>query len=423
MRYELLRGGLWLSLLAMPIAATAQNSLTSRALGMGGAFIAIAEGDGAVNWNPAAAANSAGRRFAPPNLSLLNTGAGQVADLLNGLPSNWNDRFALIRKWSAGITDFDGTAFSGYSAPGFAFSLAAEGTGQIVPYDANGVAGHTPLSPSFTLSALHDAAVNVYTEAGFTPTQASNQAAKIIAKLQTDYPGATNISLPVYKSRIVANADAYAAGIVTLARQTRPGLRVGINLKMVAAAHLIGSADFGKETFGDLAAKVTGGTASPALVDRVLKQLNLRNSDGSFYSADQLAGSSVQTSSWNGLEIRPTADVGALWQATNRLQAGLVMRNLVPARFNSAAPMDTHFDLGCAYVLKPKSLMAAIDFTNLLDSAAARVNVGLEWRTPAHIALRTGLYHGRMTVGAGLGSMVNVAFTPGMSVMSFGVGF
>jgi hypothetical protein len=105
------------------------------------------------------------------------------------------------------------------------------------------------------------------------------------------------------------------------------------------------------------------------------------------------------------------------------LQLGLVMRNVLPAHFNTVAPLNTYFDLGAAYVLRPKTLLAAVDLTNLLDSSAARVNAGVEWRTPAHIALRTGLYRGRATFGVGLGNLVNVAFAPGMSVMSVGLGF
>jgi hypothetical protein len=152
-------------------------------------------------------------------------------------------------------------------------------------------------------------------------------------------------------------------------------------------------------------------------------RLGLKRADGTYFAGGELAGDITRTTQTSGLEVRPAADFGALWSVNKRLQAGAVVRNLVPAHFNSAAPLRTYFDFGAAYVVQPNRILLTADLTNFLDTSPAQLNLGMEWRPWRQAALRMGLYHNRPTFGFGLANGVSFAASPGMTLLSFSAGF
>ncbi|HLK55417.1 MAG TPA: hypothetical protein VKU00_02570 [Chthonomonadaceae bacterium] len=424
MRKSLCRAGMVLALVIMAAGATrAQLGVGARALSMGGAFTAVAEGDDATSWNPAAVAGQRGHRLLWPSLSLFSNGTETITDAFRGLSSSWSDRLQLVRNLANGPSAFQGDAYVGYAMPGMTWNLQVFGKGIAVPTDGNGTPGRLTLTQNFSLSALHDAAVAQFKAFGTSNAGAENEANKIVAHVQKIYPGASLISVPTFKSRIDGTGDVYGATGMTFGRQVQPDLRFGLTLKMVGAEHITALANFSQKTFTQSAAEVTGGTASPALVDRVLIQLGLKHADGTYFAGNELAGDAAITTQASGLEVRPAADFGGLWRVSKRLQAGMVVRNLVPAHFTSAAPLRTYCDFGTAYVVQPGRLLMSADLTNLLDTSRPQLNLGVEWRAWRQGALRMGLYHNSPTFGFGLVNGVSFAASPGMTLLSFSKGF
>ncbi len=413
--------------LAAAIAASAsraQQPSGARAMAMGGAFTAIAEGDGADAWNPAAAAGRSGRRLLLPTASVMSGGSESLDGIRRALGSDWTERMKLLRRvGEGGSAAFQASVGAGYTGPGMGIGLQVFGRGGLFGIDFDGSAGHLTLTPDFTMAQLHDAAAAQYRDFGSSAATAESEATKIVSQVQRSYPGASTIALPTYGSRVAAEGDLYGSAAVTIGRVVRPNLRLGVNLKLVGARHVSAYARFDGETFTAKAADVTGGTASPALVDRVLARLNLRHTDGSLFSGGELAGSIDQGSDWGPIEVRPSVDLGALWRVGPRLQAGGVIRNLIPAHFVSAAPLNTSVTLGAAYAVVPRKLLIAADFTNLLGSRAARLNAGVEWSPIRPLALRAGVYEGRICYGFGFSSGFGMAFSPGLSLLSLSIGF
>jgi hypothetical protein len=403
--------------------AGAQGALGARALGMGGAFTALAEGDTAAYWNPAAAAGFRGTRLLAPNLGFLFNGPATFQQTVSGFGSNWQNRLELARQWSHGATSFGASAYTGIGLNGGALSFSAFGKGELMPTDFDGTPGKLTLTPDFTVSALRDATVKEYTAMGFSPANAGRDADKIVQQIQKTFPGATNLTLPAYNSRVMGKADVYGTGFATVAHRASRTLSVGLNIKLVGAERIRGQASFSGTTLTDKLAQATGGTASPALVDRVLHDLNLTKADGTFFAGRELAGDATWQTSSGGMELRPSLDAGALWRTDRRTQVGLVVRNLIPAHFTSAAPLNTYCDFGVAHTLPKQHLLLAADLTNLLDSSAARINVGVEWQASRWLAFRTGIYQGHPTYGVGIGRLFSIASVAGMSQLAFSFGY
>src|SRR5690242_18822161 len=146
--------------------ASAQGALGARALGMGGAYTALAEGDAAAYWNPAAAAGFRGTRLLAPNLGFLFNGPASFAQTLSGFGSNWQDRLDLARRWSHGATNFGASAYTGIGRNAGAVSFAAFGKGELMPMDFHGTARTLTLTPDFTVAGLRDAALKEYLALG-----------------------------------------------------------------------------------------------------------------------------------------------------------------------------------------------------------------------------------------------------------------
>ena len=424
MRKLFCQGGMALALMMTVLGPTqAQIGIGARALSMGGAFTAVAEGDSAASWNPAAVAGQRGRHLLWPSLALLSTGTETLSDAYHGLSANWDDRRQLVRNLANGPSAFQANAYAGYAMPGMTWNMQVFGRGLVTPTDGDGTPGHLTLTKDFSLSALHDAAVSQYRAFGSSAATAEREANKIVSHVRATYPGASLIALPTYNARVDGEGDVYGATGMTFGRVVSPKLRIGLTMKMVGAQHIRSYAHFDQTTFTAKAAEVTGGTASPALVDRVLIRLDLKHPDGTYFSGGELAGGLTHGTETSGLEVRPAADFGALWRINNRLQTGMVVRNLVPAHFNSAAPLRTYCDFGGAYVVQPGRLLVTADFTNFLDTSPSQLNLGLEWRPWRQAALRMGLYHNRPTFGFGLMNGVSFAASPGMTLLSFSTGF
>lgn len=118
------------------IPLMAQLAVGTKALGMGGAFTAIADDASAPFWNPAGLVNARGFTLQPPNVQARIESNLDWQDLADNPPTDEDDRIALLKDLQQGMTTVDFSANMGFVSNGFAISLVPQVIAQL---DATGV--------------------------------------------------------------------------------------------------------------------------------------------------------------------------------------------------------------------------------------------------------------------------------------------
>ena len=94
--------------LASPISA--DLGIGTRALGMGGAFTAVADDTTAFYWNPAGLSNTSQFQFQPPSIQVRTDSNLNWQDVLNNLPTSDIERMRLLKELGSGRSSIDVSA-------------------------------------------------------------------------------------------------------------------------------------------------------------------------------------------------------------------------------------------------------------------------------------------------------------------------
>ena len=119
----------------------AQIGVGARALGMGGAYTAIADDVYAPYWNPAGVASLRGVHASLPNVNARLTGPIKADTLLNHFPSGASGQIQFAQRAGGGITQADVSGDIALAFPRFALTFLPFATGQVIPRNANGGVG------------------------------------------------------------------------------------------------------------------------------------------------------------------------------------------------------------------------------------------------------------------------------------------
>ena len=99
-----------LAFLLLTLPASAELGIGTRALGMGGAFTAVADDSTTVYWNPAGLANTTQFQFQPPSIQVRTDSNLNWEEVLNNLPTNDTERMDLLKSLGSGVSSIDVSA-------------------------------------------------------------------------------------------------------------------------------------------------------------------------------------------------------------------------------------------------------------------------------------------------------------------------
>lgn len=172
------------------LSAQAQLGVGARALGMGGAFTAVADDASAPYWNPAGQALQRGFHVALPNINARLTGPITASDLFDHFPSSTQGQLNFLQRAGTGVTRADASGFVSLGTTHFAISFLPFATGTVTP--------SSPGSPG-----------------SFVYTNLAGQ------------------QIPVAGSQAVLNANVAFQTAFTLASKTDKQTAAGLNLKVI----------------------------------------------------------------------------------------------------------------------------------------------------------------------------------------------
>lgn len=121
---------------ALAVPATAELGVGTRALGMGGAFTAIADDTSAPYWNPAGLAKVKRFQFQPPNIQVRIDANLDWKDVLDNPPTDDDERINLLRELGSGKAKVEVSANLCIVSPRFAVFVQPVGEAVL---DASGV--------------------------------------------------------------------------------------------------------------------------------------------------------------------------------------------------------------------------------------------------------------------------------------------
>ena len=97
-------------LLSLTLPAWGELGIGTRALGMGGAFTAVADDSTTVYWNPAGLANTRQFQFQPPSIQVRTDSNLDWQDVLNNLPTSDLERLNLLKRLGSGTSSIEVSA-------------------------------------------------------------------------------------------------------------------------------------------------------------------------------------------------------------------------------------------------------------------------------------------------------------------------
>lgn len=121
--------------------ASADMGVGTRAIGMGGAYTAVAQGAQGAYWNPAGVARQA--RLDVDILSFQGRidGPGDLSDLTSNPPTDADKAVDLAKKFSTGVTEVEVTGLVGAAGRHFALGVLGFANGAVTPRDIDGNIG------------------------------------------------------------------------------------------------------------------------------------------------------------------------------------------------------------------------------------------------------------------------------------------
>lgn len=128
----------------LAVSASAQLGVGTRALGMGGAYTAIADDESCVYWNPAGLTKVQGISILSPNAQIRIKSNLDWQDVVKNPPTTNEDRLKLLNKMESGVSTVDFSANLGFVMHGFAVSIVPmvnaklDATGLNIQFDDNG---------------------------------------------------------------------------------------------------------------------------------------------------------------------------------------------------------------------------------------------------------------------------------------------
>ena len=233
---------LTLAALGLSLPSFAQLGLGARALGMGGAYTAVADDAYAPYWNPAGLAELHRFHAALPNLNARLTGPISSDTLLNHFPSSPASQIAFARRAGGGITQANVSGDAAVAAPHFALSFVPFATGQVTPRNAQGGVGFRYLNfqgqqvPEPGSQADINALIAFQTVASGAMRVGKNTSAGVNLKFTNYQPtninvrfNGTNASLPVTTTQ---GRPSLAFGMdVAALHHVTPDITVGATLR------------------------------------------------------------------------------------------------------------------------------------------------------------------------------------------------
>jgi hypothetical protein len=178
----------------------AQIGVGARALGMGGAYTAIADDVYASYWNPAGVAGLRGVHASIPNLNARLAGPIKADTLLNHFPSSTAGQIQLAQRAGTSITQADVSGDIALAFPRFALTFLPFATGQVIPRNANGGVGFHYLNfqgtqvPEPGSQADINTAIGFQTMATFAVPTDAHTSAGLNLKLTNYQPTNINVS-------------------------------------------------------------------------------------------------------------------------------------------------------------------------------------------------------------------------------------
>ena len=97
-------------LLSLTLPASGELGIGTRALGMGGAFTAVADDSTTFYWNPAGLANTRQFQFQPPSIQVRTDSNLDWQDVLNNLPTSDIERMRLLKQLGSGVSSIEVSA-------------------------------------------------------------------------------------------------------------------------------------------------------------------------------------------------------------------------------------------------------------------------------------------------------------------------
>lgn len=119
------------TLMATAVPSAADLGVGTRALGMGGAYTAIADDTSAPYWNPAGLANAKRFSLQLPNVQVRIDSKLNWRDVVDHPPTDDSERIELLRKLGDGVTEVAISANMAIVTSGFAVSVIPSGVARL----------------------------------------------------------------------------------------------------------------------------------------------------------------------------------------------------------------------------------------------------------------------------------------------------
>ena len=138
-------------LISLALPASAELGIGTRALGMGGAFTAVADDSTTFYWNPAGLTNTTEFQFQPPSIQVRTDSNLDWQDVLNNLPTNDIERMKLLKDLGSGVSSIDVSAHLTMASNGLAIFTQPVGQATLDATDVSFVGDYPVMGSRATI--------------------------------------------------------------------------------------------------------------------------------------------------------------------------------------------------------------------------------------------------------------------------------
>ncbi len=129
------------ALTLLPLSASAQLKVGARALGLGGAFTAVADDLYGTVWNPAGITQLRGFHASLFNAQAAISGPDDLFGVINHFPTDTNSQIEFAKRYANGIARIETTGHFGLGIKNYAITVMPFANGTVTPRDAAGNIG------------------------------------------------------------------------------------------------------------------------------------------------------------------------------------------------------------------------------------------------------------------------------------------